>query len=185
MNYHLLLMTAHRTANLLGVLSLLVSDQVAARLAAEDPALSLAEAATLATLRDYPGLGVEALAQILRLSQAGTSRLLARLEAAGLLARVPSQDDRRARRVDLTETGVARADRVRESRISALQGLLAGLGPQDVQQLEALLERMLMALDISQLASDQACRLCSIKDCPQDRCPIACAVSQQGNPVAT
>jgi DNA-binding MarR family transcriptional regulator len=41
------------------------------------------------------------------LTQAGISRLVARLETSGLLERVPDPDDRRASRIRLTEAGAS------------------------------------------------------------------------------
>ena len=51
------------------------------------------------------GLRIGDLAQALRITVGGTSKLADRIERAGLIRRAPDPDDRRASRVALTESG--------------------------------------------------------------------------------
>jgi DNA-binding MarR family transcriptional regulator len=73
--------------------------------------LSPPEYGVLYALSTAPeGLRITELGNDVLLTQPGMSRLIARLEAAGLVERVDDPDDRRACRVRLTEAG-ARAQR--------------------------------------------------------------------------
>lgn len=58
------------------------------------------------------GLRITALLDDVLLTQGGMSRLIARLEAAGLVERVDDRDDRRACRIRLTDAGAAMQRRV-------------------------------------------------------------------------
>ncbi len=91
-------------------------DRVAHRLGAEltrECALGINEFDVLLSLRWHGREGVRmgALLEAVPLSQPALSRLVARLEARGLLARREADDDARAVVVGLTETGTALIDR--------------------------------------------------------------------------
>lgn len=86
------------------------------------------------------GLRQNALEQALLLRQYNVSRLVERIEAAGLLARRPCPEDGRARRLFPTEAGRAMRRRiwaVYGHRLSALVG--DALGDADCRALSALL----------------------------------------------
>jgi DNA-binding MarR family transcriptional regulator len=75
--------------------------------------LSPSEYGVLYALSAAPeGLRITELSADALLTQGGISRLVARLEAAGLLERVADPDDGRASRIRLTEAGVAAQRRV-------------------------------------------------------------------------
>ena len=93
-----------------------------------------------------------------------------------MLQRQPGRADRRARRIVLTDEGLALAARVRDVRIVALRTMLDALDTDDEDRLEAILDRMLLGSGFDRLGADRACRLCSIGDCPQDRQPVERAV---------
>ena len=70
--------------------------------------LSPSEYGVLYALSAAPeGLRITELSSDALLTQAGISRLVARLEASGLLERVPDADDGRASRIRLTEAGAS------------------------------------------------------------------------------
>ena len=70
--------------------------------------LSPTEYGVLYALSAAPGgLRVTELSEDALLTQAGISRLVARLEGSGLLERVPDPEDGRASRIRLTEAGAA------------------------------------------------------------------------------
>jgi len=88
---------------------------VARELAAGDvwDELSPREYGVLYALRNAPdGLRMSDLLDDVLLTQAGMSRLIARLEAAGLVERVDDPDDGRASRIRLTEAGADTQRRV-------------------------------------------------------------------------
>jgi DNA-binding MarR family transcriptional regulator len=71
------------------------------------------------------------------------TRLLDRLENKGLISRTRRADDRRVVCLQLTPKGRGWYPRIRESAILALNRLLRGFVKAEVQQLEAMLARML------------------------------------------
>ncbi len=74
---------------------------------------------------------------------AGMTRLLDRLEAKGLLARVRHPEDRRAIIIEPTEAGRALVPRLAPIFRRVHGELLAGLGEDEVLQLTTTLQRML------------------------------------------
>ena len=70
-------------------------------------------------------------------------RLLDRLERKGFLRRVPSHDDRRSMQLELTAAGKALRPKIVNALVSVLNRLLQGFTPQEVQQLQSLLARMI------------------------------------------
>jgi DNA-binding MarR family transcriptional regulator len=75
--------------------------------------LSPTEYGVLYALSTAPeGLRVTELSDDALLTQAGVSRLVARLETSGMLERVPDPDDGRASRIRLTEAGASAQRRV-------------------------------------------------------------------------
>ena len=91
-------------------------DRVAQRLGAEltrECALAINEFDVLLYLRSHASgeVRIGALLEAVALSQPALSRLVARLEARGLLARSEAADDGRAVIVGLTESGTALIDR--------------------------------------------------------------------------
>ena len=91
-------------------------DRVAQRLGAElsdTCGLAIAEFDVLLFLRSHADeqVRIGTLLNAVPLSQPALSRLVARLEARGLLARSEAEDDARAVVIDLTDTGTALIDR--------------------------------------------------------------------------
>lgn len=64
------------------------------------------------------------------------------LEAAGLVARQPDPDDRRATLVDLTPDGLKILSTLREKRRAVMADQLARLSPEEQQTLANLLQRL-------------------------------------------
>ncbi|MEU1697375.1 MarR family winged helix-turn-helix transcriptional regulator, partial [Streptomyces hirsutus] len=60
----------------------------------------------------------------------------------GHVTRVPDPDDRRAHRVELTETGREAITRIREVGARAMQVALSDWSPEELQQLATLFHRM-------------------------------------------
>lgn len=116
--------------------------------ALEPHGLRYSSYAVLATLRASgppyrmpPGL----LVQTLLLSSGGTSNLLARLEAEGLIARHADPDDGRAVIVELTARGRALTERAMADHAEVERRLVAMLSPREQETVAALLSRMLVA----------------------------------------
>lgn len=83
--------------------------------------------------------GISELAEIEGLNPTMLSRLVGKLEVAGLVRRCPDADDRRAVRVQVTEAGVALHERLREQRTELFADRLEGLSAEHAADLLAAL----------------------------------------------
>lgn len=70
------------------------------------------------------------------------TRQLRQLEKIGYVARTPDQDDRRAQRIRLTQSGLAAAQRMQEVRRRGMTMALADWSREDLAQLAALFHRL-------------------------------------------
>jgi DNA-binding MarR family transcriptional regulator len=130
-------------------LEIVLWDRIDARLK-RDHALPLASFEALFVLGGAPagGLRVGALARALRITVGGASKLLDRIERAGLLRRAPDGADRRASRVLLTDAGahaLAAAGATYEAEMATV--LDAALSADEQRRLHALVARLLAAAD--------------------------------------
>jgi DNA-binding MarR family transcriptional regulator len=93
----------------------------------------------LALIRREPGIGVRELAARERMSAAGMSKYVARLEAAGLVARTELPDRRRVG-LALTAAGERVMRSVRSRRTAWLAERLRGLSGDELAAVDAALE---------------------------------------------
>lgn len=93
----------------------------------------------LALIRREPGVGVRELAARERMSAPGMSKYVARLEAAGLVARTELVDRRRIGLV-LTPAGQRVLRSVRSRRTAWLAGRLRGLSTEELVAVDAAIE---------------------------------------------
>ena len=103
---------------------------------------------------DAGGLSMRSIAQQQVLSTGGVTRLIDRLEAAGLVARHADPDDRRGRRVRLTPAGERLARRATRSHAENVRRYF--LGPVPPQQRDAFVA---MLKTVSHTARDELPRL--------------------------
>lgn len=82
-----------------------------------------------------PGIQARDLAIILRLDKSNTSRQVAKLEAAGVLAREASADDARSSRLYLTEAGQALRARIDQFATDQVSHALRRMAPEDQESL--------------------------------------------------
>jgi DNA-binding MarR family transcriptional regulator len=88
------------------------------------------------------------LARALRVTVGGTSKLVDRIARAGLIAREPDPDDRRASRVSLTTAGKRKLTAAIKTYDSEVGGILgAVLTPAEQQQMSDCVSRLLTSLD--------------------------------------
>jgi DNA-binding MarR family transcriptional regulator len=115
---------------------------IAQELGAEDvwDGLSPREYGVLYALSSAPrGLRITELRTDVLLTQPGISRLIARLEAAGLVERVDDPDDGRACRIRLTDAGAhAQRDVGRRHGRHVAQTMARGLSAEQLRQLRDL-----------------------------------------------
>ena len=124
-------------------------DRVDARLRRSHE-LPLAFFETLLFISRAPGAGIRVgdLARELRITVGGTSKLIDRIQRAGLIAREPDPDDRRASRVVLTPAGKRRLTVAVKSYEAEVAGVLdAVLGPEEQRQMSDYVARLLSWVD--------------------------------------
>jgi DNA-binding MarR family transcriptional regulator len=133
-------LTAHAA-----VVGRIEADLAAAPARSDGELLPLVWYDVLLELVEAPGRALRQrdLARRVVLTRSGISRLVARLEAAGLLARRPNPDDRRGDLVVLTERGFAAVRRTWPAYARAIQDRFAGHLPADeARVLTPALERI-------------------------------------------
>jgi DNA-binding MarR family transcriptional regulator len=88
------------------------------------------------------------LARALRVTVGGTSKLVDRIERAGLIAREPDPDDRRASRVTLTTAGKRKLTVAVKTYDAEVASILGGvLSPQEQRQMSDYVSRLLTSID--------------------------------------
>jgi DNA-binding MarR family transcriptional regulator len=162
-----------REANLLGAVSLAVTDRI--RAAAERGAAQGGSApAALISLAGYlDGSPIDAVRRPLALTHSATVRLVDRLVAAGL-ARRREGPDRRSVSVELTPAGHTAAAEAVKARAEALEEALADLDPEERAELARLHAKVLGSLTHGRASAGHICRLCDSQACGHEegRCPV-------------
>lgn len=160
-----------RLINLFGAMALGVSDRV--RGAALQAIPSGGEtAAAVVVIGHEPCLSIDRLSQVLRLSHAGTVRLVDRLAVLGLVERQPCATDRRAAALVLTAEGKTRRAELLAGRRSTLAPLVDILSDDERMILERVAEKILASLPSDALSALSTCRFCDERrcsECPMDR----------------
>lgn len=105
----------------------------------EQVGITARQATLLWLIRDRPGLSLAELAAEEDISPPALSGNVDRLEAAGLVERVRSSDDRRRVGLRLTEKGSQLLRRVRARRTTWLAERLATLTPAELEAIEVAL----------------------------------------------
>jgi DNA-binding MarR family transcriptional regulator len=129
------------TVDGLAQLSFLVHDMLE-RLAAAH-GVSLAQIRLLGVLRDRRPTMHE-LARLLELDKSSVTGLVDRAQRRGLVARVPSDTDRRSVRVELTEAGRALVRRVGAAFEADVADAITALTPRQRDTLSGLVSRVLV-----------------------------------------
>lgn len=159
-----------RQVNLLGALSLGVSDRMRAAVAEILP-LGGETAAAIIVIGHTPAMSIDQLSRVLRLSHAGTVRLVERLVERNLVEKRPSAADRRIMSLALTPDGLRQRDQLLESRRAALITLLEKVAPEDLVAFERVAEAIAAALPENALSALSTCRFCDegrCVNCPMD-----------------
>lgn len=169
-----------RSANLVGALALVLTDQMADATTAAAGRADSAPAALAALLHFLDRPSVDRLRQVLGLTSSGTVRLLDRLTEEGLVAREPGSD-RRTSAVVLTPGGRGAAERVCRARAGVLDRALAVLSAQERADLAAIAGKMLVGMMREPGAVRWACRLCDTSICrgTPGGCPVGNAARQR------
>jgi DNA-binding MarR family transcriptional regulator len=111
----------------------------------------------LATLRRSGApycLAPTALFSSLMVTSGTMTHRLQRLEASGLVQRIPNPDDARSMLVRLTPTGLKLIDRAVEAHVENERQILASIKASDLAALNIRLARLLVALESAEPAGD-------------------------------
>ena len=162
-----------RDANLLGALSLTVSDRLRAAAEAGAGQGGSAPAALISLAGYLDGRPIDALRNPLGLTHSAAVRVVDRLVDARLARRAPG-GDRRSVAVELTPAGRRAAARGLTARAGVLEGALSALTATEREQLALLHEKLLMALTEGRASAGNICRLCDAEACGHERgrCPV-------------
>ena len=101
----------------------------------------------LVSIKYAPGVTVGDLAAEERVSTAAMSKRVSRLERDGLVARTPSETDRRCVGLSVTEEGQRVLRRVRSRRTAWLASRLDSLSPAELAAVSAAIEPLSRLLD--------------------------------------
>jgi DNA-binding MarR family transcriptional regulator len=123
-----------------------------------------AHAAALVHLDAYPGDSVQALADVLSVSQPAAVKVVNRLAGDGLLERRQGPDGR-TRALHLSPAGRQAAARVLADRAAQLEEVLQVLGDDEREHLQPLLEKLVAALAGDRPGALTVCRLCDRTSC--------------------
>jgi DNA-binding MarR family transcriptional regulator len=171
------------TANLLGALALVITDQVTGRIEDACAQTGAAPAALSALRHILTRPSLDSLGQVLGLTPSGTVRLVDRLAAAGLITREPGPDGR-TRAITLTAAGRRAANRITSTRATYLGRLLSGLTEPELDDLHVLLGKVATAVVGAKDGGPWTCRLCDLNACGRSRgdCPTANAAGAKYQP---
>ncbi|MFD3547311.1 MarR family transcriptional regulator [Streptomyces sp. NPDC058655] len=112
------------------------------------PRLSNLQLRALTVIQGNPGINLTRLAEEVRAGAPAASRLCDRLEAAGLLRRERSTDNRREVGLVLTAHGGEAVDHLYERRSRALRAVLSGMSAEQRRYLLAGLRAFTEAMDV-------------------------------------
>jgi DNA-binding MarR family transcriptional regulator len=107
----------------------------------------------LAQVAEHPGIRVGDLARNLAIHQSTASNLLRDLEAAGLIVRKRTREDRRSVRLTATARGNEVLKRAPRPLIGVLQQALADLPAENLEALHAQLQQVIAAMRTKDLGA--------------------------------
>jgi DNA-binding MarR family transcriptional regulator len=113
----------------------------------KEAGVSFPQMALLGLVARSPGCHLQDIAAQLGLTAPTVSVGVRRLVKAGWLERKPDPEDKRARRIYLTEKGEGMQERVRQHRHEAIRRFLVGLNQQEQEQLLGLMEKAINAAE--------------------------------------
>jgi DNA-binding MarR family transcriptional regulator len=157
-----------RSANLLGALSLLVEGEVRAAVSGAVSGGGVLAEAVIA-VKDQPGVTVDWLSRVLRVSQPGAVHVVNRMVELGWVEKRPGADAR-SRALFLTRDGKSTARAILRARRQALRELVDRLSPWQREQLSGIAGTLLRPLPRTDQDLARLCRLCERACCGS--CPV-------------
>jgi len=161
--------------NLLGALSLALTDRVTAAL---ETTLGIGANAgpALLSIGTRPEESIDQLSHVLGLTHSATVRIVDRLAQRGWVRRDRGANDGRTASLTLTSTGRAAFRRLLRARNTALNHVTGVLGDRENETLRKLLAKMLASLPGDRAEARHICRTCEHGVCVGARCPVGSAV---------
>ena len=163
-------------SNLLGALAVAVTDDIGRSMAAATD-LPQTDAACLNLVAHHDGCSIRLLSEILGLTHPGTVRVVDRLAAGGLVERGSGPDGRTVG-LHLTTTGRRRWTEQRDARAQRLDTAIDALSARQRDAVTSAIETLLGVLTVDDRHAEQICRFCDESSCPQENCPVTCAVGR-------
>jgi DNA-binding MarR family transcriptional regulator len=105
------------------------------------------QASLLFTIQLQPGIGVRELAALERMSAPGMSKYVGRLEAAGLIVREPSDEDRRRIGLRVSPEGERVLRSVKSRRTAWLAARLKELSEAELETVDAAIDSLQELID--------------------------------------
>lgn len=122
----------------------------------ESTGITPVQFAALQMVANSPGLDQRTLARSIGFDTSTLAGVIDRLESRGLVLRNASPDDRRVRRLTLTDAGRAVLDEVRPGMLRAQERMLAPLPPSERTQFMRMLRTLVQANnELSRAPSEQ------------------------------
>lgn len=170
-----------RLVNLIGALSLAVTDRVSVATEAVADLTDAGPAALVALHETGPGRSIDELRRLVGLTHSGAVRLVDRLVEARYVERIAGRDARTVG-LRLTRRGTAVATRIRTARHDSIAAAMEGLSRSDRVALERACDAVIGRLAEQRLAERAGggeprggalCRLCDFAACgrPNGECP--------------
>ncbi|MBK8458326.1 MAG: MarR family transcriptional regulator [Phyllobacteriaceae bacterium] len=161
-----------RLANVLGAFSLALGDKIA-RAIAEASDLGVMASAALIQIGQNPGLSIEQLRRFLGLSHSAAVRIIDQFERDGLAGRVRGAvKDSRVTSLSLSKEGEALMERMLAARHDVALALLDPLNDAERAALARLMDKTIGKIVDAGDDQDVVCRLCDLRTCPDERCPV-------------
>ena len=91
---------------------------------------------------DHPGTSAQEMVECIRVDKATLTKTIKKLSDIGYVRIVSDPQDRRVKRLFLTQEGIPAVQRVKEIHGAFFQTLCAGIPPQDIQAAQRTLARM-------------------------------------------
>ncbi|RCS25797.1 MarR family transcriptional regulator [Phyllobacterium salinisoli] len=155
---------------MLGTLSMLIADSVAARF--RELGMSQTEAATLLCIHEHPGVNIGHVARTADISHSAAVRSVDRLVDRKLVDRWISPSDQRAVELTCSPMGKALSQKLFNARRETTRLLMDRLNPKQRTALTEFVDLMLEGVAERRSAAWRLCRFCDRSICPIPACPI-------------
>jgi len=101
-----------------------------------------------ALARSESGLRMSEISSVLRVSNGNVTGIVDRLVEDGLVARLPVEGDRRAHRIQLTDTGTAHFEKLATAHAAWIDEMFLGLSAEEADGLSQHLDTLITAMPI-------------------------------------